>query len=396
MDALTAREVETAKPTATRQEIPDGHTTGLYLIVQTSGARSWALRYSFQRKKYKLRLGGFPALGLADAREAANEAKALLDRGIDPRTEKATDTSAVAVEEAIADYVEKHVGDLRSGTAAYVQRELDIAKEAWGGRLLRSIRKADVIVRLDAAYENGTHAGNTARKVLAAFFTWAAGRDLISISPLEGIKKRKTKSRERFLGDGEIRIVWQAADKLGGSYGALAKLLILTGARRNEIARLTWDEVKADEIVLPPDRNKTAEWLHIPLTPLMRSIIEALPRRGSYVLGDGLRPLSANMRAKNSLDVQLNEPFRFHDFRRTFITGCARIGVPIQVVEKCVAHKLSGVLGVYQHHDFSVEKREAFMKWSEHIAAITAPNAAPRSQDTPAVPAPLAADLATA
>jgi integrase len=394
MDALTAREVETAKPTATRQEIPDGYTTGLYLIVQPSGTRSWALRYTSPtiKKKAKLKLGGFPALGLADAREAANAAKALVDRGIDPRTEKAADTSAITVKEAIADYVEKHVDpELRAGTAKYVQRELDAIKEAWGGRLLRSIRKADVLVRLDAAYENGVHAGNTTRKVLAALFTWAAGRDLIALSPLEGIKKRKTKARDRFLGDGEIRLVWLAADKLSGSYGALTKLLLLTGARRNEIARLTWDEIKADEIVLPPDRNKTAEWLHIPLTSLMRSIIGALPRRGSYVLGDGLRPLSANMRAKNSLDVQLNEPFRFHDFRRTFITGCARIGVPIQVVEKCVAHKLSGVLGVYQHHDFSAEKREAFMKWSEHIAAITA-----HSQDTPAVPAPLVADLATA
>src|SRR5665647_2598544 len=126
MDALTAREVETAKPTATRQEIPDGYTTGLYLIVQTSGASSWALRYSFQRKKYKLRLGGFPALSLADAREAANAAKALVDRGIDPRTEKAADTSAMTFEAAAADYVEKHVDpELRAGTAKYVQRELD-------------------------------------------------------------------------------------------------------------------------------------------------------------------------------------------------------------------------------------------------------------------------------
>ena len=393
MNALTARAVETAKPGPARREIPDGHTTGLYLIVQPSGVRSWALRYSFQRQKAKLKLGGFPALSLAEARDKANEAKALVDRGIDPRSTRAADDENAnkTFEDTADEYVEKHVGDLRLGTAAYVQRELDIVKEAWRGRLLRSIRKADIIVRLDAAYENGTHAGNTARKVLAALFTWAAGRDLIEISPLEGIKKRKTKGRDRFLGDGEIRLVWQAADKLGGSYGALAKLLILTGARRNEIARMTWDEIKADEIVLPPDRNKTAEWLHIPLTPLMRSILDTLPRRGQYVLGDGSRPMSANMRAKDSLDVQLNEPWRFHDLRRSFVTGCARIGVPVQVVEKCVNHALGGVLAVYQQHDFTDEKLEAFIKWSSHIAAITA-----HSQDTPAVPVTLAEDLATA
>lgn len=68
----------------------------------------------------------------------------------------------------------------------------------------------------------------------------------------------------------------------------------------------------------------------------------------------------------------------------------------MQVVEKCVNHALGGVLAVYQQHNFADEKREAFMKWSEHIEAITAPDAAPRSQDMSASPVTLAADLATA
>ena len=122
----------------------------------------------------------------------------------------------------------------------------------------------------------------------------------------------------------------------------------------------------------------------------MRSILDALPRRGRYVLGNG-RPMSANMRAKESLDVQLNEPWTFHDLRRSFVTGCNRLGLPVQVVEKCVNHALGGVLAIYNQHDYTKEKAEAFMKWSEHIAAITA-----HSQDTPAVPAPLVADLITA
>ena len=76
---LTQRAVEKAKPDrAKRREMPDGGLPGFYLVVQPSGAKSWAVRYRFAGRPKKLTLGAYPLLSLANAREAARAA--LLNR----------------------------------------------------------------------------------------------------------------------------------------------------------------------------------------------------------------------------------------------------------------------------------------------------------------------------
>jgi integrase len=68
----------------------------------------------------------------------------------------------------------------------------------------------------------------------------------------------KEKSRDRVLDDTELKLTWEAADRKGGPAGALVKLLILTGARRNEITELSRDEIKKEAIELPSERTKSA------------------------------------------------------------------------------------------------------------------------------------------
>ena len=68
MAKLTTKAVEAIKPTTARKEIPDALLPGLYLIVQPSGARSWAGRYRHNGKPRKHTLGPFPAIDLKAAR----------------------------------------------------------------------------------------------------------------------------------------------------------------------------------------------------------------------------------------------------------------------------------------------------------------------------------------
>ena len=82
--ALTARRLETLKPGKTRREIPDGYLPGLYLIVQPSGERSWAVRYRHHRRPRKLTLGKYPVLDLKAAREHGAKALRAVAEGIDP------------------------------------------------------------------------------------------------------------------------------------------------------------------------------------------------------------------------------------------------------------------------------------------------------------------------
>lgn len=68
------------------------------------------------------------------------------------------------------------------------------------------------------------------------------------------------------------------------------------------------------------------------------------------------------------------DPWRLHDFRRTFATGSAGLGVPLQVVEKILNHTsgtFGGIVAVYQRHDFLEKRRKAIKAWSDHLRQLS-------------------------
>ncbi|MDJ0639734.1 MAG: Arm DNA-binding domain-containing protein [Paracoccaceae bacterium] len=138
--AFTAKTIEnlTADP-AKRQEIPDPALSGLYLVVQPSGVKSWAVRYRHAGKPRKMTLGKWPILSLADARVAASNALEAVEHGRDPGREKlaakkARDTVADrdTMEALVDTYAKRHLSKLKSGGTP--KRELEChAVEAWRG-----------------------------------------------------------------------------------------------------------------------------------------------------------------------------------------------------------------------------------------------------------------------
>ena len=378
---LTDRVVQQAKAGRARLEIPDAVVPGLYLMVQPTGVKSWAVRYRVGARTRKLTLSGrYPVLSLAKAREAARMALESVSEGQDPAAVKragapADDTLAAYV----ALYRDKHVSTLRPGTAANINRELEHMQDAWPGRSLRSIAKKDVVAVVDKAMKRGPSAAVTAWKVAKAFFGWCEAREDDFASPARSIRKpAKEKARERVLDDGELKLTWEAADADGGPAGALVKLLILSGARRNEITELARDEVKADAIELPGDRTKNGLPHTIPLTPMIRSVLESLPGSGKFVLNGTDRPFGDHSGAKEKVTPAI-QPWTLHDLRRSFASGLQRLGVPPHIVELALNHRsgtFSGVAGIYQRHRYAKEVREAFELWSKHIEALAIKRAA--------------------
>src|SRR6266403_5773468 len=86
--ALTVKRIENADARPARQEIPDGLLVGLYLMVQPSGAKSFAVRYRYAGQPRKLTLGAFPAITLEAARDIGGKALRAAAEGRDPATEK--------------------------------------------------------------------------------------------------------------------------------------------------------------------------------------------------------------------------------------------------------------------------------------------------------------------
>lgn len=387
--ALTTKAVEAQKPDPDRRiEIPDPALSGLYLVVQPSGAKSWALRYRFGGKPAKLTLGRWPIMGVADARAAASGALEQVQRGDNPsEAKKAAKAAAVepdrdSVSSVIDLFLKRHASRNRRAddVAAMFRREV-LGK--WGARSIQSITKRDVIEVLDAIVDRGSPiTANRLRAYLSSLFNWAKGRDIIETSPLDGIKPPAPENaRDRVLSNDEIRLFWNASESLGYPFGPIYRLLLLTGQRLREVGGMAWSEIKGDLWTLPAARSKNGDEHTVPLSPEALAIIEALPKTGSLLFSTtGTSAVSGFTRAKTRLDKAMTAAngeeipaFTIHDLRRTAATGMASLRFPPHVVEAVLNHRSGtrrGVAGVYNRFDYADEKRHALEAWARFVTEL--------------------------
>jgi integrase len=389
MARLTAKSVENVKPGAARREVPDSGCRGLYLVVQPTGRKSWAVRYRYAGTPKKLTLDG--ALTLAAARKAATDALHELAQGRDPAAlkfearasaEKATAARAAdTVEQWVAHFIERHA---KKKTRENSWRQAvhvfdDIVLPAWRGRIVHDIKRRDIIELIESVAEDRPIMANRAHAHVSKFFNWLCERDVIAASPCAGVKRPSAENaRDRILSDDEIKALWLACGDIGDPAGACIKVLLLTGQRRSEVAGMRRGEINGDVWTLAPERTKNKQRNDVPLAAQALAIIEGMPKiaGGDYVFTtSGWAPLGRFDRIKHELDAHMKPqtPWVLHDVRRSAASGMAKLGIRLPVIEKCLNHtggSFRGIVGVYQRHDFAAEKRDALQRWADHIDAI--------------------------
>jgi len=389
--ALTDLAVKAERPSDRRREVPDGKVVGLYLIIQQSGQKSWAVRYRAAGRPRKLTLAAYPNLDLAAARKSALEALAQVARGEDPAGAKKASRSAARAERRPAlDLVEKVVEDFveryaRPNTRDWRETARLLNKDvvpAWRGRRLSEITRADVHALLDTIIDRGAPIGaNRTFAQLRKMTKWALSRGLIDRNPCDGVDKPSAeKQRDRVLSDDELGAIWRAAKGLGFPYGALTQLLMLTGQRLSEVAGMRWSEIDGDARVwsLPSERTKNGRAHSLPLSPQAIAIIGELPcfENSDFALGDGGPPNSfshAKRRLDGVLAIHRLAPWTFHDLRRSAASGMARIGADLHVIERVLNHasgSFSGIVQVYQKHKYETEMRATLEAWGRHVDAV--------------------------
>ncbi len=400
--AFTAKAVEAIKPDpAKRHEVPDPALSGLYLVVQPSGAKSWALRYRFNGKPRKLTLGKWPIMSVANARALASEAIDAVEHGNDPAEEKQrakadrlqSDLSERDKIKTLVDrFARLHLSKLKSGQDAKRWFLDPYVVARWGDRDIHTITKREVADMIDDIAESGRV--TMANRVLAharKFFNWCVERDVIEVSPVASIKRpAPEKTRDRVLSDDEIRWLWTASETVGQPWGPLAQFLLLTGQRLGEAAAMTDREVTGDVWHLSADRVKNARAHDVPLSNAARDVlagVECIAGKVGYVFTTtGESPVSGFHKARNSLaeamakvaEDERGEPveiphWTFHDLRRTAATGMARLGIPVRVTEAVLNHVSGtggGIVAVYQRHDYADEKRQALEAWARLVSDI--------------------------
>jgi integrase len=390
---LTVNRISSIKPDAAAKEYRDGHVANLYLAVRPSGVRSWNFRYRVAGKARKLTIGRWPAITVDAARKLAQQAAAKVAGGADPHQEKkAARRREVAekapvkdrVEKVCAAYLKHAAARTRASTAAVTSRILKVyVLPGWKGRRLSEITKADVRLLIADIAARAPIMANRVLTSLKTMCNWAVEQDVISVSPCAGLKPPAAEvSRDRVLADHELGQVWRACDGLGRSvdwmgnevtrpYGAVVRLLALTGQRLREVSEMRWSELDLDARTwsLPRERCKNGHAHVVMLSEQAIAILKALKPPVSVDLVFGVSGFS---RAKKALDAvaKLSTPWTLHDLRRTCASGMARLGVPPHVVEAVLNHKsgqVRGVAAVYNRYSYSTEKREALALWAAHV-----------------------------
>jgi integrase len=391
---LTDLAIKNLKPESERYEKPDPGCAGLYVIVQPSGYKSFAVRFRVQGKPKKLSLG---AITLAKARKAATAALDEVKEGRDPTAAKQQakqERRAVAANTfgRVADQYFKIAcgmklagegGPVFNGEVRSAARQLAdlnrLVLPALGGKPISEIKRSGIVELLDdIASERGPVMADRTLALIRRIMNWHATRSDDFRSPIvRGMARTKGKERERqrILTDDEIRKVWNT--KAEGPFPALIKFLLLTGARRDEAASMTRSEINNGNWELPAARNKTKLDLIRPLSAAAVAVIESQPRKDAYMFTtDGKTPISAFSKFKQKFDeVTETSGWTLHDLRRTARSLMSRAGVNSDHAERCLGHVIGGVRGVYDRHEFYDEKKHAYSALAALIERMANPPA---------------------
>jgi integrase len=357
---------------------------GFGVKVTPKGRKVFIVLYRAQGAGSRLRkytIGPHGRITLHNARIEAQKVLAARLHGRDPAAEKLEARrrlTADSVAEIVTLYGKLHLSQRRSGREVMqiLQRNL---VDHLGSRSVHSITKRDIIDLVNAVVDRGSPvAANKSLKVVKSFFNWCVSRAILERSPCDGVRAPTIeRARDRVLTDGELAAIIRAARQLGGPYGAIVEVLALTGQRRDEVARMSWDEVDLDHLVwtLPATRTKNDKPHIVQLSDPAVAVVGAQPRSARLVFSrNGTTPIADFSNHKRRLDDLCGvSHWRLHDLRRTMVSGMARLGVAPHVADKILNHvggTISGVAAVYQRHEFLKERRDALDRWGAHVVGL--------------------------
>jgi integrase len=379
---LTAKAVEKLRHEGALhfRDIKDDGTPGLYLRVFKSGKKRYIKRFKLGGKTHAPNLfrdEDARKVGLAKARTKSFAWDALIRAGRDPAAEERRKAAA-----------ERRLPTVKAFAAEYIERHAKPNKRSWrederllchdvlpaiGDLRVDTVTRRDIVLMLDAIRDRGAAVlANRALAVTRRMFAFAVERGVIEASPFVGVRASRETARSRALSDDEIRLLWAATTPASPGIEPTTRLalrlLLLTGARAGEVCGTSWGEIHTGEWVIPAARTKNGREHRIPLSDAAMEIVHEATalRTGSWLLparGDeGHVTPSGVLQAAQRI---LGDGVTVHDIRRSVATGLQRLGIRLEVTEAVLNHlsgTRAGVVGIYQRHDWSTEKRAAWTR----------------------------------
>jgi integrase len=349
---------------------------GFGLMVTASGHSSFVFQYRAGHKSRRITFKrGFT---LQEARKEAQKLQGEIAHGRDPQAVRGGETFLDIAET----YLRIEGNNLRSLDQ---QRGLLKRLPSLGIGPIGKVKRSDVVAVLDKiSAERGLVAADQSLALIRRVMNWHAARSDDYRSPIvRGMARTRPseRARKRVLTDDELRAIWQAAEASTGIEGPFVQFLLLTGARRNEVAGMRYEEIDRGGVwVIPAARHKVGRKLGDlvrPLPPTAIAVLERLPRiEGSpYVFShDGAHSFANFTRAKEQIDKACGVTgWTFHDLRRTARSLMSRAEIDGDIAERVLGHVIGGVRGVYDRHHYDPEKKAALLALANLIDRIVNP-----------------------
>jgi integrase len=370
-------------PSQGRADYWDEATPGFGLRVSSSGQRTWQIMYRLSGKRKRLALGNWPALSLKLARDAAGQAIKQVADGDDPSRQRMAVTGGpVTVEHLATSYLERHARRHKKSWQADEGMIRRTILPSWGRRAASSIARRDVIELIEAIAASGhPYSANRHLALIRKMFAWGCEVDLVDSNPGRGVSApHREAPRQRLLRDDEIEKLWAAWSLQGWPFGALFKLLLLTGQNRNDIATMRLEDIQFQSGVWSPsEARQHGGYTHeLPLSDFALELLASLPRSASGLVfpsGPGAtRPVTgfSNAVAK-SRNLSGVDGWQLRDLRRTAAVGMARLGAAPELLDRVLnvrSGTAAGVRGIYQLAAEMEEKRKVLNGWAEHVRRL--------------------------
>lgn len=381
---LTGAKIEKAQcePDKAQTFIWDAGTPGLALRITQAGGKAYIFESRFNGKTLRMTIGDVKSWSLSEARDKARELQTLIDAGTDPRQAKAekianaeavrekakTDAirNSILVQTAWDEYVSKkspswsqhHIIDHNKVAAPGGQSKIRGAGLTVPGVLYPILQMRMIDINANALTDWQTQERETrataARHgfvLFRTFWNWCAEQNTYkSIIEQQAITKEVRSSVQKVgtkkadvLQRAHLKDWFEAVRNLSNPViSAYLQGLILTGARREELAELKWTDIDFKLGAMWVKDKVDAEGRMIPLNPYLRSLISALPRRNQWVFSsptaeDGklAEPRIAHNRALNKAGL---EHVTLHGLRRTFASLAEWVEMPVGIVAQIMGH----------------------------------------------------------
>lgn len=379
---------------------------GLYLRYRAvDSVPRWLYRYQLGGKARVLNLGSYRDVSLAQARKLGREMRARVALGYDVAMEKQERKRAALDKIAskkgartfgqVADeyFAAQILGRWKHPNIVRSRIERDI-KPAFGKMPIAEVRPANVSALLAGIVDRGAPTiANDCLRWVRRIFNFAVKREYCLHNPAAAFDLAdaggKEESRTRWLSEAELIKLFAAMKKAKGwahENTLTVKLLLMLATRKGELIAARINEFDLEEGLwhLPAERTKTGEALDIPLPTQAVEIVRDLIRlaAGSAWLLPARKMQSRMVPyiSPDTLNVALAQrirplmkgaaAFSPHDFRRTARTHLEALGVAPHIAERCLNHKIRGVVGIYNRHDYLDERREALQRWADCLSRL--------------------------